>query len=353
MAFHGGNIYDYNNELLDFSSNINPFGIPPSFRMMIPKHLDKLTQYPDIAYASVKNKIAEYLHVLPKQVVVGNGAVEIIFLSIAMAGCKQALILGPTFSEYREAASQAALAWEECDAFEAGYQKVDLEGLLKKVKPYSMVVICNPNNPTGTLIPRDQLFDFARELAQKQSMLLVDEAFIEFTDAYPHNSMVRFIDQLPNLFVIRAATKFFGMPGIRLGYGVSGNRDLLQKIESQQLSWHINTLAVLAAETIFADENYIERSRQWIQAERSFLYEGLKAVKGLEVYSSQTNFFLARLTLPEWDAWRLRDEMVKKGILIRTPDGFNSLTPQHFRLAVKDRDANVKLIAVLNEVLIK
>lgn len=353
MNFHGGDIYQLDSKVLDFSSNINPLGVPATFKQMLNENINAFTQYPDINYTKTREIIAKYIGInSADHVVVGNGAVEIIYKAVDALDINEIIIASPTFSEYRRAAFNAGIPDTEIKIYDDITGKLLVEKILENIKPNSLFIICNPNNPTGTITDIETIVSIAKALDKVNSYLIIDEAFIEFTSNYPNSSMVSKLKDNQNVFVVRAATKFFGMPGIRLGYGVTFNKELMTKIKDRLEPWNVNTAAVIAALTIFNDEDYINKSREWIRREKIFLYNELKAINDLYVYPSDTNFFLIKITNVNMDSVKLKALMLEQGILIRTPDGFTHLTPNHVRVAVKDRQANIKMINALNECII-
>jgi threonine-phosphate decarboxylase len=340
MAFHGGDIYNYREGILDFSSNINPLGVPDSFRRLLAERLEEFTRYPDVDYREVRSKIAAYLGIGNADCIVpGNGAVELIYKLVAASGSRRVVGLRPTFSEYARAAKAAGLE----------YADMEPDSLLLGVKPNDLVIICNPNNPTGKLIKKAEMKELAAALSNMGCRLVIDEAFMEFTDSYPKDSMIDCLDQFESLTIIKAATKFFGMPGIRLGYGITASPAAAKAVKAYMEPWNLNTAAVIAAGCIFEDKDYIEKSRVWIRSERSFLYEKLTQFKELKVWASYANFHLLELTGGRLDAKQLKSDMVRNGVLIRTADGFNGLSDCHFRLAVKDRKSNELLLKALKK----
>lgn len=352
MNFHGGDIYSLQNRVLDFSSNINPLGVPESFRQSLMERMDDFIRYPDLKYRALRGALAEYLEFNePELIIPGNGAVELIFKTIASLGVRRMITLSPTFSEYAHAGEQRGVEVIDLPGYGPDFDSLHTDELLERLEPKTLVVICNPNNPTGTFVPRDQMCRLAEKLLNSDCFLLIDEAFIEFTDEYPANSMVGELNRFPNLLIVRAATKFFGMPGIRLGFAVSRNRELVQEIENRLEPWNVNAAAVIAGCTVYRDREYIERSREWVRTERTFLFEKLRAIPELTVYPSKTNYHLVRIKSPDLDAWQFKGKMITKGILVRTPDGFHHLSPYHLRLAVKDRASNEKMVQAIGEVL--
>jgi len=354
MNFHGGDVYKYSGEMLDFSSNINPLGIPDSFRKLLAERLWDFTRYPDISYREVRERIAAYAGLTGIEgIIPGNGAVELIYKLVASSGMNSVAALRPTFSEYRRAAETAGLLYYDIPAFMQDHTGFDIELLLDNIEPYTLVIICNPNNPTGTAADRQQLLKLAKALQTLNCKLVIDEAFIEFTDGYPYNSMINELEEHPNVTVIRAATKFFGMPGIRLGYAVTADAAAVLKVRKLMEPWNLNTAAVIAACSVFDDREYIESSKAWIKTEREYLFRALSSFEALAVYPSAANFHLLRLSEGHLNASELKEAMAERGVLIRTAEGFNGLTGFHFRLAVKDRVSNDKLLETMDDILKK
>lgn len=348
MNFHGGNTYDYNQTIIDFSSNINPLGVPESFKKMLYDNINEFTKYPDIHYTELRKAIADYAAIEDINFIVpGNGAVELIYKAIGKSQKKKLIGLTPTFSEYSRAASFYDMDFISVNCFDEEFQAVDIDKIIDIADKDSVVIICNPNNPTGTLICKGQMLRLAKLLQEKGSLLIIDEAFMEFTPAYPCNSMISELDTYHNVIVIKAATKFFGIPGIRLGYAVCRSLIWLNDIRESLEPWNVNTAAVIAGRCVLKDHEYIIKSRAWLEAERIYLYNRLNSIKGIKVYKSMTNFHLVKLQNKDIDAWQLKNHLLQYGILIRTPEGFEGLNGQYFRLAVKDRASNEILIKCL------
>lgn len=352
MNFHGGDIYKYKDkEIIDFSSNINPLGIPNSFKAKLMENLEMLTKYPDIHYKELRESIAIYLEIKDiENIVVGNGAVEIIYKSIKALDIEKVLIATPTFSEYKRAAEIEKVPFEEIKTYrEDGFTCLDT--LVKKITPKSLVVLCNPNNPTGTLTTIDHICKLAQQLLGKKGYLLLDEAFIEFTPDYPKGSMVDKLKDYPNIIVVRAFTKFFGMPGIRLGYGIFGDIQLANNVREILEPWNINTAAVIAGQTVLHDKDYIDKSKQWLNEERSYMFNKLNSLEGVTVVPTTTNFMLLKIN--GMSPWQVKEKLLERDILIRTPEGFQGLDSNYFRVAIKDRISNNKLLDELYNIVNK
>lgn len=343
-------MHKYSQKLMDFSSNINPLGVPESFKHALQHNIEEFTKYPDINYIALRKAVGEYLGLDDiAHILVGNGAVELLYKAIQESGKKQLIGVSPTFSEYARAAMQQGLTYSAVDAFDSEYQSIDINKILNEASDKSAVILCNPNNPTGTLISKETLQQLAEGLRDIGALLILDEAFMEFTTNYPQNSMLDQIDQFDNLIIVKAATKFFGMPGIRLGYAISNNLVLLGRIKERMEPWNVNTAAVIAGCSVLRDKNYIAESRAWIEAERAYMYRSLCSIDGIKVYQGAANFHLIKLLRENIDAWQLQESLLEKNILIRTPEGFEGLNGQFVRLAVKHREANMILLEELAE----
>ncbi|GAB6149877.1 pyridoxal phosphate-dependent aminotransferase [Clostridium novyi] len=351
MNFHGGDIYSIETKVVDFSSNINPFGVPESFKKALIENMNNFIKYPDINYTELRETIKDYIGISNIDYIVqGNGAVEIIYKAIGAVGCKKAFVISPTFSEYKRAVKLNRIECEEIDVFDDNYLSLNIDSLLHRIENNSLVILCNPNNPTGTLTRREDICKLLKKLKDKKSTLLIDEAFIEFTPNYEESTMTSLIDEYDNLIIVRAATKFFGMPGIRLGYGITKNQSYMANIKKTLEPWNINTAAVIAGNTIFKDKEYISKSQKWINEEREFLFNKLKEFRDLTVFKSNANFHLLKINREDIDAYDLKELLIKEGVLIRVPKGFYKLSDSYFRLAIKDRESNEFLIRKLKKI---
>lgn len=357
MDLHGGNIYRIFREnkiekVLDYSSNINPFGVPESLKKGIMENMEVLEKYPDPEYYELRKKFAEYNNAKIENVLVGNGATELIFLYMKVIKPKKVLILSPTFAEYERGIKSAV---PECsiEYFDLDMEKdfiLNVEILKKELaKKYDLVVMCNPNNPTGKFISENEAEDLLLECDKYETKLFIDEAFIEFVSGGIKSSLIFGKADKKNLFIIRALTKFFAIPGLRLGYALYFDKDLKEKIDKIKEPWSVNAFAELAGKTLFEDKNYIEKTEKWIEDEKKYMYHELNKIKDLKVYKTDTNFILLK-SLGS-NAKKLREKMLEKGILIRDASNFKYLDERFIRLAIKDRENNDFVIKKLKEVL--
>lgn len=364
--FHGGNIYKIFREknidkILDYSSNINPYGLPESLKKEIFEKLFVLERYPDPDYIELREKIAEKNNLNIENIIVGNGATEIIFLFMKILSPKKVLIVSPTFGEYERAIKSSILA---DDSLEINYFELkEAENFVLNVKNletelennYDLLILCNPNNPTGQFLKLKKLEEILKICEQKNTKLFVDEAFVEFVEDWENESIINSKENKENLFVIRAFTKFFAIPGLRLGYGICFNNNLLKKMLEKKEPWSVNNIADLAGKTVLDDENYIQKTKEWIKDQKKYMYENLNKIEGLRAYKTEVNFILLKIedNLLEkgLDVKNLRKKMLEKGILIRDASNFIYLDKHYFRLAIKDKLNNEKVIETLTSIL--
>lgn len=361
VDFHGGNIYKIYREkgmkeILDYSSNINPYGLPKKFERAVIENLSVLEKYPDPDYIELREEIAKTNKVELKNIIVGNGATEIIFLYMKVLKAKKILIVSPTFGEY-ERAMKATLddiqvdyfKLEEAENFILNIEKIKTE-LQKK---YDLLVICNPNNPTGQFLLIKELEKILEKCTEVGTKLFVDEAFVEFVEDWGEKSIIKTGKNKKNLFVLRAFTKFFAIPGLRLGYGICFDDEFMTKMLEKKEPWSVNNIAELAGKILLQDREYIEKTNNWIKIEKKYMYENLKEIEGLKTYKTEINFILVKIKneyLDKVNAQILREKMLEKGILIRDASNFVYLNDNYFRLAVKDRKNNVRVLEALKEI---
>lgn len=358
---HGGNVYrardEYGisiGEILDYSANINPLGVPESLQKAIMNNMNLLTRYPDPDYTGAKRSLAEFNHVNESNIIMGNGATEIIFLIMEVLKPKKVLIPCPSFSEYEQAALFADCEVEHYRIKEEEDYILDSRDLMESLtEDIEMLVLCNPNNPTSQIIerkPMKDILDFCRE---KGITVVIDEAFIDFVDEEFNISMVDELSVYPNLFIIKALTKIFAIPGLRLGYGIGSER-LIKRLELKKQPWTLNNMASLAAEILPKDRKYIEETKKWIKAERLRFFSKLSSINGIKVYEPFCNFILIKLLDDRLTSYNLCEKMAQKGILVRNAANFIFLDEKYIRIAIKDQRSNdiflEKFVKTLEEV---
>ena len=382
MDFHGGNIYKVFREknikeILDYSSNINPYGIPESLKSRIIENLEILERYPDPDYVELREKLANLNNVNLSDIILGNGATEIIFLFMKVINPKKILIVSPTFGEYERAVKATEISGDtvslsssngdnknienkkiEIEYFELKESddfKLNIGNLKNELEnKYDLLIICNPNNPTGKFLKLAQTEEILKECNKYNTKLFIDEAFIEFLEDGMKESIINTEGNKKNLFVTRAFTKFFAIPGLRLGYGMYFDKELEQKISEKKEPWSVNNIAELAGLTVLDDTEYIEKTLKWITKEKIYMYEKLNEISGIKVYETEVNFITGKIDEKLFSEGLnvkvLREKMLEQGILIRDASNFKFLDERFFRLAIKDRTSNDRVIEAMKEI---
>ena len=385
MDFHGGNIYKIFREknikeILDYSSNINPYGIPESLKKRITENLEILERYPDPDYIELRQKLAHLNKVDISNIILGNGATEIIFLFMKVINPKKILIAAPTFGEYERAVKATERVENSSilgdsnkkkdDENSCGKQKIKIEYFELKEsddfklnihnlkneleKKYDLLIICNPNNPTGKFLKLDETEEILRECNKYNTKLFIDEAFIDFLKDGMKESIINTKEDKQNLFVTRGFTKFFAIPGLRLGYGIYFDKNLEKEISEKKEPWSVNNIAEIAGLTVLDDTKYIEETLKWIAEEKTYVYEKLNEINGIKVYETEVNFITGKIDEKLFSEGLnvkiLREKMLEQGILIRDASNFKFLDERFFRLAIKDRKNNDRVIETLKKI---
>ncbi|SNB46971.1 threonine-phosphate decarboxylase CobD [Geobacter sp. DSM 9736] len=351
---HGGNVFAVARglgvapeDLLDFSASINPLGLSPLVRNAVLAALDRVVHYPDDSAVELRESLAAFHRVSPEQVVVGNGSTELIYLLPRVAGGGRALIVGPAFAEYA-----AALAREK---WEVGYHLLKGEegfalsaGALEErlAEGWDLLFLCNPGNPTGKLLSRAEVVEVLRLCRDAGTLLVLDEAFIDFCEK---DSVAGLVAEEGGGITLRSLTKFFAIPGLRLGYAL-GEAKLVSRIASHREPWSVNSLAQAAGLAALGDGEYRSNTLALVAEQRAALEQGLAHVPGLNPFHSAANFILVEIT-GGTSAAELRDRLLASRILIRDCGNFKGLNGRFFRIAVRTAEENSRLLAALRETL--
>jgi len=341
-VIHGGrfSIINSDPDIVDFSSNICPVGMPESIKTMLKKRLDQMTVYPDSKSSILNSNLKKFIGLPKSNLIVGNGAIEIIYnFCRAFLSKKSILIPIPTFGEY-----EAAAKLSDCKIsfFKTMNLSENLDSFISQIPKNGCIFICNPNNPTGTILSKKQLTKIISIAKQKSCIVFVDECFIELVPE-SNQSVINLIKKYDNLFVLRSLTKSFGLAGIRIGYAVASKQfiDILQKI---QIPWSVNILAQEAGLIAIKNKSHITKSKIIIKKEFSYLKNKISKIQGLEYYNSSTNFILIKT---KQDSTKLQKKLLKHKILIRDCKNFRGLNNHYIRIAIKSHKDNLKLVSAL------
>jgi threonine-phosphate decarboxylase len=290
--------------------------------------------------------LAQQCGVDPDMILIGNGSTELIHLVPRALAIKSALVIGPTFEEYARALMGAGSVVHYVHAkreqrFRPPLQDV-LARLSAKRSKFDAVFLCNPNNPTGQLMNRRAMCELAEAIERQQGWLIIDEAFIDYC---PDQSVVSLLKEYPRMVVLRSLTKFYAMPGLRIGYLIGASK-VVDLLKERQPPWSVNSLAQEASCAVVQDQIYAKKSRVFMENARSCFVRGLRSLSGLQVYSSAANFVL--IGLPAWtSAGEVTDRLASERLLVRDCSTLPGLTTQMLRVAIRTAKENQRLLTVL------
>ncbi len=342
---HGG-IYSaglgYDPKIIDFSSNVNPIGYPPSIANNLKKDYPFFSVYPDPDSIWLRNYLKKYTGISKDQIIVGNGATEIIynFSAAFLKGCK-VLIPIPTFGEYESAAK---LHGASINFLKTMNLNREVSKLLDIMPKNDCVFICNPNNPIGSLIKRKDMLKIVESAYERSVLLFVDECFIEFVSNMKE-SIVPHLKEFDNLFILRSLTKSFGLAGLRIGYGL-GSLQMIRVLQKIKIPWNVSGFAQSIAIRALSDKLHLEKTRLVISREREFLKESISKINGFSCYDSDVNFLLIK---SKKNSKHIQKKLLDKNILIRDCSNFRGLNNKFIRVAVRTRKENLKLVKVLKK----
>ncbi len=350
---HGGNVHEAArtsgrpiSRLVDFSASINPLGPSPRAVRAVREALPQLIHYPDPDCVSLRRALATRWRLDSDQILIGNGSIELIHLLPRALGIRHALLIGPTFSEYERA---VALAGGRVSYLHAGRSEdyrppVDrtLSALRSGREAIDTIFLCNPNSPTGRGVDATAVRTLVQAAARRRMRAVVDETFVEYC---PRRSVLRDVPHWANLLVLRSLTKFYAMPGLRLGY-LAGSAQLIQRVRSLQPPWSVNTPAQVFAVAALSDRGHADRSLAFVEQERAALVASLTALPGVTVFPAEANFLLVELPAP-LSAGACAAALARQGLLIRDCSSVPGLNRRTIRVAVRRRAQNRRLVAAL------
>jgi threonine-phosphate decarboxylase len=348
---HGGNIWKIAKEnrlrfedIIDFSASINPLGISPKAEAAINNAVSILEHYPEPGAEAIIHEMASFHNLSAENILAGNGSSQFIYLIPQVFKPQKVLLVEPCFSEYRSSLANSCainsfICREEDDFLP------DIDKLFAEIKNgYDIIYLGNPANPAGAIINKKTILDIAAKCKKYKTTLIVDEAFIDFVE---EDSVKREAVLFNNLIVMRSMTKFFAMPGLRLGY-IIANDEIISEFKDIMPPWSVNTLAILAGIESLGDKDYIRRTREWLASDMPYLMEGLKAVPYIKTYPTKANYMLVKIPFNDMTATDIRKQLLKEGILIRDCSDFIGLDNSFFRVAGRKKEDNRLLIDCIN-----
>ncbi len=333
MYNHGGDIYR-NRVKIDFSANINPFGLPETVRRALSENIEDLSAYPDTECEKLSRAVAEYEGVSADNILCGNGASEIIFNTVRAVMPKRALLIAPTFSEYERALKSVGCEIKYHTLSEENNFNLT-ERILPELDGTDMIFLCNPNNPVGNMIDEALMDQILRECEKRDIFAVIDECFMDFV---PNGYSAK-----KKTAVIKAFTKTHALAGLRLGYMI-GDSKTLEKIDLVSPRWNVNAAAQLAGIAALSDAEYLKKTKKYIEKERIFLTDKLRKL-GIKAFDSRTNFILFKT------GKEIYAPLLKKGLLVRQCGNFRGLDDSFYRIAVRLHEENTVLLSALKECL--
>jgi len=347
---HGGNIaraakkYGLcERDILDFSASINPLGPSPGVYEAIAGELWRIRHYPDPDCGELPTLLAGHLGVARENLLLGNGGAELIYALPRALNIKRALVAAPTFSEYAGAVKAAGGSVSY-----TGYRHNPGE-LAGQLPGYDAVFICNPNNPTGRAFSRDSLMPVIEAAQRSGASVIVDEAFIDFVADRQEKSLMKMAGGTTGLVILYSMTKFFGIPGLRLGAAVA-SQQTIGLLKKSRDPWSVNALAIAAGEAALRDVKHMSDTLEAVQGERSYLFSAISSITGLKPYPSEANFLLVDITGTRLTTEELVERMGMRGIMVRNCSNFEGLEAPCIRVAVRLREENERLVRALGEV---
>lgn len=383
---HGGDVYRRAVDL-DYSVNINPLGMPPRACQAAKHGVDQSTAYPDWKVEKLRDAVVSFLNqkfaaVAPEWISFGNGAADLIYRLMQVLRPQQVIVAAPAFAEYSVAAERVGaqvvpVYLSEADdfSFTPAVEAAFIQAI-ERAPSGSAVFLCNPNNPDGNVIRAEVLQRIAAVCEAHHSWILVDECFLPFLRSEIHYSMVPSLRAFEHLVILRAFTKIYGMPGLRLGYMLTAAQALTDAVRATMTPWEINLPAQLAGVAALEETEFVEKTRALIRAERAFLVQTLPTLPYVEkvyVPVSDANFILFRtaLTQPDCPEGRVRNSELKsesdpcvsenrtvytshsvdlksllldRGVLIRACGNYEGLDARYYRICVRTHEENLALI---------
>ena len=348
---HGGNITKLAlaagrsaGEILDFSANINPLGPPEWLRPLISSSVSSLVHYPDPDCTDLIRAFAECFGVSAEEILMGNGETELLYLLPRVLGKRRAVIPVPAYADYGAAAESAGMSVERISLREERAFIPDIPEIESALRGDEVVFLGRPNNPTGHFLPADAL----RELAGRHplTVFVIDESFADFVT---EESLLA-AERPGNLIVLRSLTKFYAVPGLRLG-GIVAGREIIRRLRAITPPWSVNTLAQTVGAAALRDAEYAKQTRRFVHKRREELTGELETITGLTVYPGTANFLLVRIDRGGASAVELACRLLKDGIAVRVCDNFAGLDGRFFRVAVRTAEENGRLCRSLRKAL--
>ena len=344
---HGGNIHksrrdpsSSSSRILDFSANINPLGPPEWLRGLISRQIEELIHYPDPENTDFIKAVAEFTSLTEQNILVGNGTTELLYLIIRAVEAQRIVIPVPSYVDYVRAAELTGATKIFIELAEKEDFELNTDELSRKIAPGDLVIIGTPNNPTGNFPDQQILLNFIK--AFPDTTFLLDEAFIDFIE-----NASSLAGKSANIITMNSMTKFFGVPGLRIGYATA-SAERVKMVKNIQPPWTVNTLAQAVGRQALLDTSYQSLSRKTCRQLREELFNSLRKISGLHIYNGAANYLFGKLTNGK-TSQQLYDHCFEQGIMIRRCDNYIGLDDRFFRIAVRSAEENEQLLKNFND----
>lgn len=354
---HGGNLYAAMrkqggslDEIVDFSANINPLGLSDSIRQALHNSLETIIHYPDVQAQALKQQVSQHYQVAESSITMGNGAVELMYILCHILKPQKVLVTAPTFSEYESAAKASHAEIEYLYLTPENNFVIDIQEMIERLVSVDMVFICNPNNPTGRLLNHTQIEKVLHTAQQHHTYVVVDESFMDFLISDEIYTCRSLLTKYPNLIILHSLTKFYAIPGLRLGFCLT-EPELTKLLHLGKDPWNVNTLAQSAGVAALQDYDYQRRGKEFLEKVKMDLYESLQTIPGLHPYLPSVNFIFINIKNTGMTSTELASIMASHNILIRDCSNYPGLSPEYIRVAVKRPEQNILLINTLKKVI--
>lgn len=344
---HGGNIYEGGGNWLDFSANINPLGLTDNIRRAVGENIENIVNYPDPKNRELMSAISSVYDIPAESIILGNGASELIYLFFSTMRFKKVLMLAPSYGDYERSALASGSEVEFMYLKSAENFSINWDKLKCISKNYDCLVLASPNNPTGGLIEACKIEKFMEETLGGP-FIFIDESFMDFIEDKQSYETLKIAADCPRLFTLRSLTKFYALPGLRIGFGAA-HKNLILKMSAAKDVWNVNILAAKAAVAALSDENYKKNTLLWLKAEQEFMTARLKELN-IKFFEPTVNFILLEFENEDISA-KIREGLKARGILVRNCENFIALDSRFIRIAIKRREDNERLLNDLREIL--
>lgn len=358
VPLHGGNIYAAQRihggkleEYLDFSANINPLGVSAQVKHAMAEALEKVTSYPDPEARELRETIAETYKVSESEILIGNGAAELIFQICRVVRPSRVVIPVPTFQEYELAARAEGIpVYKVPMTISGSFAEMPIAVISNELMKGDMLFFCNPNNPTGSIHKREQLIPLLRAAQEKRAWIAVDESFIDFRSAQQSETCRHLVNEYENLIIIHSLTKYLAIPGLRLGFLVTADR-VVEALSHGSIPWNVNVVAQFAGIAGLGDLEFRMQSVSTLEAEKDRFAGLLAEIPGFNVFSPSVNFILLDIRNTGMNVAELQEKLWPHRIMIRNCSNFDGLSPSHMRVAVRKKAENDRLVSRLRDII--